>query len=104
MWGPANEQMPLDTWGCIQSIEVRPDGLLNLILRDAADRRVRVFGVQIRRGLEVGVHVWFFGLATSDVPRAQAAWRQPLNFFEVADDGRGRAWALTVFIQSDARE
>jgi hypothetical protein len=97
LWTHTEHQLPLDTWGSVEGVDRRADGSLNLILRDAADRRVRVFGVQARAGIEVGAKLWFFGLESSDISRAKGAWRQPQNFFEVADDGRRRAWSLAIF-------
>lgn len=92
--------MPLDTWGEIADIAVRPNGLCEVTLTDAANRTVKVFGLRRARveALAAGDLLWLFGLRTSDRRRGPEGWRHPRNFFEVADDDPfARAWSLETY-------
>jgi hypothetical protein len=98
--GSASVRMPLDTWGNIEIIVQRPNGLCDIALTDAAHRRVKVFGLLDARmsALSPGQSLWLFGLRTRDRRGSADSWRHPLNFFEVTDDDPfGRAWTLETF-------
>lgn len=94
-------RLPLDTWGTVESVTPRNDGMFDLALLDAGGRRVKVFSVRECQLTEhiVGKLVWLFELATSRPALRGNAWRHPLNFHEIGDsDLTDRAWSLQVFI------
>lgn len=98
--GPSQIRMPLDTWGHVVASVERDHGLVDLTIRDAAERMIKIFGLARFRvaGLGPGDEVWFFGLRTRDRRGGPEAWRHPHNFFEVPDaDPYGRAWTLESF-------
>lgn len=98
--GESPVRMPLDTWGDVVAVVPCTGGIANLTIRDAAGRTVKVFGLAAFRVAEVqpGDAVWLFGLRTRDKRGGPDSWRQPHNFFEVADDDPfARSWALEVF-------
>ena len=92
--------LPLDTWGKLRRLDDR-GSVVDLEIRDAAGRRVKVFGVDHRRlaELRVGNHVALFGLRAQGSNASAGGWRHPQNFHEVPIDGLGRrAWSLQVFL------
>lgn len=94
-------RMPLDTWGEVVSVAVRLDGLADVTIEDAAERVVRVFGLAAFRlaAMRPGDRIWLFGLRTQERRGGPEVWRQPRNFFEIADDDRfARAWTLQMFV------
>jgi RecB family exonuclease len=96
----ASVRMPLDTWGEVLNIMVRHGGTVDLTLRDAAGRIVKVFGLAAFRvfSIQPGDEIWLFGLRTRDRRGGVETSRHPHNFFEVADDDMfARAWTLEVF-------
>jgi RecB family exonuclease len=98
--GESSIRLPLDTWGQVVAFVKRDQGLVDLTIRDAAGRMVKIFGLAMFRvgGLMPGDEVWLFGLRTRDRRGGPEAWRHPHNFFEVADDDPyGRAWTLESF-------
>jgi RecB family exonuclease len=98
--GESPVRMPLDTWGEVVTFAARATGLADLTIRDAAGRIVKVFGLAAFRVAEVqpGDAVWLFGLRTRDKRGGPESWRQPHNFFEVADDDPfARAWTVQSF-------
>jgi hypothetical protein len=101
LWrGEIPVRMPLDTWGNAVDVSPRAHGLVDLTLRDAAGRTVKVFGLAAPRvaGVRPGDTIWLFGLSTRDKRGGPSVWRHPHNFFEVADDDPfARAWALQSF-------
>lgn len=95
-------RMPLDTWGTALSIHPRSDGLVDLTLRDVADRMVKVFGLAAFRvsDVRIGDAVWLFGLRSRDKRGGPELWRHPHNFFEVSDDDPfARAWTVESFVE-----
>jgi hypothetical protein len=100
LWsGGAPFRLPLDIWGRVQAISPR-GGLLELDLRDAGGRRVKIFGVDSRRvgSIQSDDTLYFIGLRAR-LRRSQGGeWHHPLNFYEVSPDGRqDRAWSLEIF-------
>lgn len=99
-------RLPLDTWGTAVSIRARTDGLVDLTLRDAADRMVKIFGLAAFRVSEVkiGDTMWLFGLRSREKRGGPELWRHPHNFFEVSDDDPfTRAWTVESFVEPSAR-
>lgn len=107
LWTDGAEwRLPLDTWGTIEELRYRGE-LVDLTIRDAAQRKVRVFGVRGVRlsALQRGENLWFFGLGGGPRRGSDARWRQPRNFHEMANDGtRRHAWTLEVFGEVDRTE
>jgi RecB family exonuclease len=102
--GDALVRMPLDIWGEVVSFNSRSGELVDLTLRDAADRIVKVFGLAAFRVSRTtcGDKVWLFGLRTRDRRGGADRWRHPQNFFEVPDDDPFlRAWTLEMFTASE---
>lgn len=98
--GEKPARMPLDTWGVTTEVLRRADNLLDVSIKDAAHRAVKVFGLSAFRlaGLKPGDKVWLFGLHSTDKRGGPDLWRHPRNFFEVADDDPfSRAWALQAY-------
>jgi RecB family exonuclease len=96
----AVEALPLDIWGVVESFTARPGGLVDVVVRDDAGRKGKVFGVLMARieGANVGDRLYFFGLRGRPRRMADGLWHHPLNFFEVLEDTpRDRAWSLEVF-------
>jgi hypothetical protein len=103
--GATDERLPLDTWGEVTSMKDSSAATANLILRDAAGRVVKVFGVSRYRldGVQPGAKVWFFGLRNSGQPGGQAEATHPRNFFEIGEaSAYDRAWALAVYSESNS--
>ena len=97
-------RMLLDIWGEVVSLNSRSGELVDLTLRDAVDRIVKVFGLAAFRVSRTtcGDKVWLFGLRTRDRRGGADRWRHPQNFFEVPDDDPFlRAWTLEMFTASE---
>ena len=93
-------RLPLDSWGTVERIESTGRELVNLILLDEANRRIKISRIQ-RIHLEEQIAIsrlYLFNLTTSLPSRQKSMWRHPINFYEI-DDCRtcGRAWSLEVF-------
>jgi len=101
LWrGKAVARMPLDVWGEVIAVSTRSSGLVDLTIRDAIGRSVKIFGLATFRldNVQLGDAVWFFGLRSRDRRGGEGSWKHPHNFFEVADDDEySRAWALEAF-------
>jgi hypothetical protein len=85
-----------------RSLDVIGEGRVDVVLRDAAGRRVRIDGLDPRHGLTsvlVGKSVWFFGLEATGATRGFDGGRfHPRAFHELPRDRmERRAWALHVF-------
>ena len=91
--------LPLDVWGEIERIDSKGSGLVDLTLWDAGRRRVKVFCLREShvKGLSIGSHIWLFDLSASPRDIRGKTWRQPLNFYEIGDSDRDRAWTLQAF-------
>jgi hypothetical protein len=100
--GDAPRPLPWDVWGVIETAR-RDDGTLTLEIRDAAERAVRVEGLDVRRGigaLNAGDRVYLFDLKPTEPTIHHGARLQPRNFHEFPPDGGlrlERARALQVF-------
>jgi RecB family exonuclease len=92
-------RLPLDIWGTV-SDRIDRGPVVDIVLHDAAARRVKLFGVRsgLVEGLGVGDEMWCFGLRAKLRVGVRDTWRHPLNFYEIPDgDGHDRAWALEIF-------
>lgn len=95
----ASFPLPLDIWGTVLERVAREE-MADVVLRDAADRTVKIFGMRsgLIRGLVVGEELWCFGLRAQLRTSEGATWRHPLNFYEISDrSGYDRAWSLEAF-------
>lgn len=102
------DRIPNDTWGEITSVATGPLGS-NIVLTDAAGRRVHVEGLARRHGLEaaaVGDQLWAFELEASGTSRDFKGRRyHPRVFHELPRDRRERrAWAAQAFSGSEQTE
>jgi hypothetical protein len=92
---------PLDTWGDVIKVDIAQGGQLNILLRDAAGRLVRVTGLLsafVESPIRSGDKLWCFSLHTGKPPQTSTATPHPANFFETPTDRRGkRAYSLAVF-------
>jgi hypothetical protein len=92
--------MPTDLWGAVYERRHRPDGLVDLTIRDDSGRVSRVFGIDPSHieSVSTGDRVWLFGLGARRQRIGTGRWKHPVNFFEIADDDPfARAWSLEVF-------
>jgi hypothetical protein len=97
------DRLSNDVWGTV--LDVIGQGRIDVVLRDAAGRRVRIDGLDPRHGLTsvlVGKSVWFFGLEATGATRGFDGGRfHPRTFHELPRDRmERRAWALHVFGES----
>lgn len=97
------DRLSNDVWGTV--LDVIGEGRVDVVLRDAAGRRVRIDGLDPRHGLTsvlVGKRVWFFGLEATGATRGFDGGRfHPRAFHELPRDRmERRAWALHVFGES----
>jgi RecB family exonuclease len=95
----ASFRLPLDVWGTLAK-RVDSGAVTDVVLRDAADRTVKIFGIrsELVDDLKVGDEFWCFGLRAQLRVGAGGRWRHPLNFHEVpCGDRYDRAWSLEVF-------
>jgi RecB family exonuclease len=103
---PALERAPNDVWGCVQ--EVRPSlrvAATDLLLLDAAGRRVRVDGLDARHSLEglgKGAPLWLFQLEGTGPSRGFDGRRfHPRAFHELPRDKRERrGWSTVCFSEA----
>lgn len=98
------DRLPNDVWGTV--LDVVGEGRVDVVLRDAAGRRVRIDGLDPRHGLTsvlVGKNVWFFGLEATGATRGFDGGRfHPRSFHELPRDRmERRAWALHVFGEAE---
>jgi hypothetical protein len=94
-------RLPFDIWGNVEGM-MDQGALIDLTLRDAAGRLVKVCGIRssLVQGLSAGERLWLFGLRAQVRGNAGGSWMHPLNFHEVpADGGRERAWSLEAFAE-----
>ena len=100
----ANEPVaPFDTWGTLLEAGTEDERSYEVLLRDAADRKVRVSGLETGFGIESAVrgdHIWFFDLEPSETLPHHGAFTHPRNFH---GERPSRAWfdalRLQVFIE-----
>jgi hypothetical protein len=100
--------LPNDIWGTIQRVR-EVDGLVDLDIVDAGNRRARVTGLsskwRLRDRFAEGKPVYFFGLSADPPAFHQGVWRHPINFHEIPRSRRGHpAEALAVFTHERAGE
>jgi RecB family exonuclease len=93
-------RLPTDTWGRV--LEVSRGDRLDVVLEDAAGRRVRVERIDARHGCEsarVDSRLWFVDLESSGSGRDFEGRRfHPRGFHDFPRDRRERrAWRLQVF-------
>ncbi len=102
---PSNvERLSNDAWGT--ALELLGEGRVDLVMRDEAERRVRIDGLDDRHGIApslVGKRIWFFGLEATGATRGFDGTRfHPRSFHELPRDRlERRAWALQVFIETE---
>lgn len=94
------DRLSNDVWGTI--VQVIGTGQVDVVLTDAAGRRVRIDGIDQRHDLSstnAGDRIWFFGLEATGATRGFDGGRfHPRAFHELARDRmERRAWALHVF-------
>jgi RecB family exonuclease len=94
-------RLPNDSWG--SAVEVVGQGQVDIVLRDAAERRVRIDGLADRHGITssvVGKQVWLFDLQATGATRGFDGGRfHPRSFHELPRDRmERRAWATQAFL------
>lgn len=97
---PYAHRLPLDIHGRVEQMHIRPDGFADIVLQDAAHRKVKLFGIEACQmaNVQPGDQLWFFNLRALTSYNGQNEWRHPANFHEVSlDDPLDRAWTLQVF-------
>jgi len=103
---PELSSAPLDVWG--QVLEHRAGEGQVIVLRDGANRRVRVTGVDSRHGLSdsVGKQLWFFGLEATGASRGFDGTRfHPRSFHEQPRDAlERRAWTTVVYAGPEVQD
>lgn len=92
--------LPLDVWGEVASVQTQ-EGSVVVELTDAADRRVRIGGINPIHSVDAlreGDEVWFFDLEASEDLSQHGALVQPRNFHEYPPGPRWqRARRVRVF-------
>jgi hypothetical protein len=94
-------RLPMDTWGTLEALLPKSNGLNDLTLLDAGGRHVKVFNVRETHLKELSLRkkLWLFEVASSRPALRGNSWRHPLNFYEIDEsDISNRAWSLQVFI------
>lgn len=91
---------PFDIWGTLLEVGTEDERSYEALLRDAADRKVRVSGLDDEIGnLHDGDYAWFFDLEPSETLPHHGAFTHPHNFH---GERPSRAWSdalrLKVFI------
>lgn len=93
---------PLDVWGTVLEASSEGERFYEVMLRDAADRKVRVPGLRAGlgiAGLRSGDYAWFFDLEPSETLPHHGAFTHPRNFH---GERPSRAWSdalrLGVFV------
>jgi len=93
---------PFDLWGRVLKTEMSEGRVAGMEIRDAADRTVRMRGLELRTDtiLRPGAAIWFFNLEPSENLPAHGIYTHPRNFHGKAPS---RAWpdALRLKIYSD---
>lgn len=98
------DRLSNDVWGTV--LEVLGEGRVDLVLRDDAERRVRIDGLGDRHGITssfAGKRIWLFGLEATGATRGfDGARFHPRSFHELQRDRmERRAWALQVFLETE---
>lgn len=60
---------PFDVWGTVLEVSTKDERAYEMLLRDVADRKVRISGLEIGLGIRAlhdGDRIWFFDLEPSD--------------------------------------
>jgi len=93
---------PFDVWGTVLEVSSEDERFYEVMLRDAAGRKVRISGLQAGLGvgsLRNGDYAWFFDLEPSETLPHHGAFTHPRNFHA---ERPSRAWSdalrLRVFI------
>lgn len=91
---------PFDIWGNTIEVSTRDGRLYELLIRDAAARKVRISGLESELGvgrLLSGDRVWFFDLEPTEILPHHGTYAHPRNFHRVRPS---RAWtdALRLLI------
>lgn len=84
---------PFDIWGVFLDVRSEDERFNEVMLRDTADRKVRVSGLRAGQGVEglrSGDCVWFFDLETSETLPHHGAFTHPRNFH---GERSSRAWS-----------
>jgi RecB family exonuclease len=96
---------PFDTWGTLLGVNTKDGSSYEVLLRDAAGRKVRVSGLESGAGIEdlcSGDYVWFFDLEPTETLPHHGTFAHPHNFHEMRPS---RAWSdalrLQVFYGAD---
>jgi len=94
---------PFDVWGTVLEVSSEDERFYEVMLRDAAGRKVRVSGLRAGlgiAGLRSGDYAWFFDLEPSETLPHHGAFTHPRNFH---GERPSRAWSdalrLGVFIR-----
>jgi hypothetical protein len=99
------ERVPDDIWGTVIEVIPQPNASNDILLTDAAGRRVRVDAMDIRhgaRGFPAGSRVWLFGLQATGRSRGYDGKRfHPRVFHELPRDAlERRAWSALVLVEA----
>lgn len=90
---------PFDIWGTVLEVGTEDERSYEVLLRDAAGRKVRVSGLEAGLGigsLRSGAHAWFFDLEPSETLPHHGAYNHPRNFH---GERPGRAWSDSLRLQ-----
>ena len=94
---------PFDTWGTLLAVNTGDGRTHEVLLSDAAGRKVRVSGLEAGAGvggLYDGDHIWLFDLEPSEKLPQHGAFTHPRNFH---GERPSRAWSdslrLRVFVE-----
>lgn len=90
---------PFDVWGTVLEVKSEDERFYEVILRDAAGRKVRVSGLRAEHGIErlsSGDYVWFFDLEPSETLPHHGAFTHPRNFH---GDRLSPAWSDALRLQ-----
>ncbi len=79
-----------DTWGTLLAVRTRDEQSHEVLLHDAAGRKVRISGLEEIAGLHNGDYVWFFDLEPSETLPQHGAFTHPRNFHGTRPS---RAWS-----------
>jgi len=74
---------PFDVWGVVSEIHSEGEVSYEVLLCDAANRTVRISGIEVGTGVEElhpGDHAWFFDVEPSEVLPRHGAFVHPHNF------------------------
>lgn len=88
---------PFDTWGTLLAVNTRDGQTHEVLLRDAAGRKVRISGLEAGiAGLHDGDYGWFFDLEPSETLPQHGAFTHPRNFHGMRPS---RAWSDALRLQ-----